>query len=270
MSDKRAVAALPAWLLPLISWAASLYCGVDLIHSVGFLPSESALTGHALMLLLFLLFLLLPFFGKIKIGDFLELEREVKKAKDELQEFKADVRHNLSLLSTNVSTISGFSNQLTVNLPNASELREARQEVESNAPRGLAREDKADDPEQFLPLEDPTLALAWVRIEMERVLRKILGRRLSIANEKSPNIKFTGITRLFELFLDIYPRYEYLRDGFRFVSRVCNAAVHAQRLSEDQVSEAMGLGATIISILGTIAEPSVTDNEGAGGDAINS
>ena len=108
---------LPAWGLPALSWLISFYFLAGFVSNAGFPPSRTVLTGDALYVFLWLFFLFLPFFSKIKIGGFLELERQVEQAKQELREFKSEVRNSLSVLSTNVNTIGGMSNSVTVNIP---------------------------------------------------------------------------------------------------------------------------------------------------------
>lgn len=245
----------PGWLLPALSWGVSLYFFAGLVRDTGFWPTGATLNNHAAALALFLFFLFLPFFSKIKIGKLLEIEREVDKAKKDLEGFKAEVRNNLSVISTNVNTISG-SNQLTVNLPNTNEIREAREEIENNSPDSLTKQNKQDELEQLLQREDPTLALAWTRIEIERLVRKILGKRTAASPDELEAIKFATLPRLFNQFTTQYPRYQYLNDAFRYVIQVCNAAIHGQNISYNQALEAAGLGGKIITTL-----QNLTDND---------
>lgn len=89
---------MPIWALPALSWLVSFYFLLGFVSNLGFPPDRSLLTGDALYVFLWLFFLFLPFFKKIKIGSVLELEREVERAKEELREFKAEMRTNLSVL----------------------------------------------------------------------------------------------------------------------------------------------------------------------------
>lgn len=165
---------MPVWGLPALSWLISFYFLAGFVANAGFPPSRTVLTGDALYVLLWLFFLLLPFFSKIKIGGFLELERQVEQAKEELREFKSEVRNSLSVLSTNVNTIGGMSNHVTVNIPGLQELREARETVESKSPESA---DEARQVEEKLlsQSEDTTLALARTRIEIERFSVRFSG-----------------------------------------------------------------------------------------------
>ena len=47
----------------------------------------------------------------------------------------------------------------------------------------------------------------------------------------------------------IYPPLASLRKAFKYVNQICNAAIHAQRVSDEQASEALSLGAEILAVL---------------------
>jgi hypothetical protein len=140
---------LPRWLLPAVSWAASAYFGSGFFFAVGFPPKEELLINHAMSVIACLLFLFLPFLKRVKIGKILELEREVGKTKDDVREFKSEMRSSLALLSTNVNTMVGT--QITVNALTSKEVREAEKQGE----RGLEEriEDKSLPKANAMPLE---------------------------------------------------------------------------------------------------------------------
>lgn len=240
---------MPAWALPALSWLISFYFLLSFVTNVGFPPDRKLLVGDALYVLLWLFFLFLPFFSKIKIGSFLELEREVAKAKEELREFKSEMRNSMSVLSTNVNTIGGMTNQVTVNIPGMAELREARQIVEAKAPQEAKQTAEQVEARILLQSEDSTLALARTRIDIERLLRRILGKRTVLNPEKEDAVRFVGINQLFDLFISQNDQFMYLKKPFRVVTQICNAAIHAQRVSDDQAQEALALGAQVIAVL---------------------
>jgi hypothetical protein len=123
-------------------------------------------------------------------------------------------------------------------------------------------DEKQDDLEQILLREDPALALAWTRIEIERNLRGVLGRDLiSWQSLSVGSIRFATLPQLFEAFTKRYPEYQYLKDAFRYVTQVCNAAIHAQFVSEDQAREALGLGGQVIKILKHLTKQGELDAE---------
>lgn len=240
---------MPAWALPALSWLISFYFLLSFVANVGFPPDRKLLVGDALYVLLWLFFLFLPFFSKVKIGGLLELEREVAKAKEELREFKSEVRNSMSVLSTNVNTIGGMTNQVTVNIPGLAELREARQIVEEKAPPKAKQTAEEVEERILLQSEDSTLALARTRIDIERLLRQILGKRTVLHSDKEDPVRFVGINQLFDLFTSQNDQFAYLKKPFRYVTQICNAAIHAQRVSDDQAQEALALGAQVIAVL---------------------
>jgi len=247
---------MPAWGLPALSWLVSFYFLAGFVANAGFPPSRTVLTGDALSVMLWLFFLFLPFFSRIKLGGFLELERQLEQAKQELQEFKAEIRNSLSVLSTNVNTIGGMTNQVTVNIPGLAELRDARKTMDSQSPAGSTEEAKELEGQLLIQSEDTILALARTRIEIERHLRRILGKRTSVTPGKDDSVKFMGTRQLFDLFLRQHDNLSYLRRPFMYVTQVCNAAIHAQHVSGEQADEALALGAQIIAVLNDIsAEP---------------
>ena len=240
---------MPIWALPALSWLVSFYFLLGFVANVGFPPDRSLLVGDALYVLLWLFFLFLPFFTKVRIGSFLELEREVARAKEELREFKTEVRSSMSVLSTNVNTIGGMTNQVTVNIPGLAELREARQIVEAKAPVETKQTAEQVEERILLQSEDPTLALASTRIEIERLLRQILGKRTLLTPGTDDAVKFMGINQLFDLFISQNEQFAYLRRPLRNVTQIANAAMHAQRVSDDQAKEALSIGAQVIAVL---------------------
>ena len=247
---------MPLWALPAFSWLVSFYFLIGFVANVGFPPDRKLLIGDAIYVLLWLFFLFLPFFTKIKIGTFLELEREVARAKEELKEFKAEVRNSMSVLSTNVNTIGGMTNQVTVNIPGLAELRAARQIVEAKAPLEAQQTAQQVEERILLQSEDTILALARTRIDIERLLRTILGGRTSLNPNREGALKFAGINQLFDLFTSQNEQFAYLTKPFRYVTQVCNAAIHAQRVSDDQAQEALALGAQVIAVLKEFARVS--------------
>jgi len=240
---------MPAWALPAFSWLVSFYFLFGFVSNVGFPPDRKLLLGDALYVSLWLLFLFLPFFSKIKIGTFLELEREITKTKEELREFKAELRNTVGVLSTNVNTIGGMTNHVTVNLPGLRELEEASAELQKNAPTDLQRE--ASDVQETISLQsdDPILALVKTRIEIEGLLRKELGRSRSQTSLSNGTRRYFGISQLFQQFAAENPEFEYLAKPLHYVTQICNAAIHAQYVSDAQASEALVLGAQIIAAL---------------------
>lgn len=244
---------MPNWALPALSWLISFYFLAGFAANVGFPPDRSLLTGDALFVFLWLFFIFLPFFKKIKIGKLLELEREVSQAKQELQDFKTEMRNTVAVLSTNVNTIGGMTNQITVNIPGLHEMQVAKEKVDAQASPQVKQEAEQVQQSMLLESEDTTMALARTRIEIERLLRTILDKRLSVNELRNQSIRFHGIRQLFEMFIRENEKYGYLLEPFLYVTQVCNAAIHAQKVSDAQAREALALGAQVIAQLSTVA-----------------
>lgn len=250
---------LPPWGLPALSWLISFYFLLGFNRNVGFPPARSLFLGDALYVFLWLFFLFLPFFSKVKIGHLIELEREIAKAKQELQEFKMEIRNSIAVLSTNVNTMGNMTNQITVNIPGVAELQNATQKVEAQSKPQTKQEAEQVQQSLFLDSEDTTMALARTRIKIEGLLRKILGKRTSVNELRNQSIRFFGPRQLFDMFIRENDDYAYLREPLLYVSEVCNAAIHAQKVSYDQAKEALRLGARIIAVLSDIAGEEDTD-----------
>lgn len=231
--------------LSFLSWLVAFYFSLGFLTRAGFPPKADLLTDDALSIGLTLFFLFLPFFNKIKVGSWLELERSVREAKkdivaakEELREFKNEIRTTVSMVTTN-----------TVNLTvaGAAELRRQGEKVEEKLDQ--TGRQKAEEVEQELHAEeDVNYALAKVRIDIERLLRLIVGKSLNLPVMDN-TLKFMSLTKMFDMLVRSEVGYEYLRDPMKKVLAVCNAAVHAQVVSADQADEALKLGSQVIAVL---------------------
>lgn len=239
---------LPGWLLAVFSWTASAYFLIGFFRTQGFPAAPTLSLGAAGLGLSGLFFLFLPFFRRIKIGDILELEREVEKTKEELREFKSEVRNSVSVLSTNVNSISGMTNRINFynNIPTVPQMEREAQVLDENAPEAVsvAQEVQRDLLQQD---DDIVISLFKTRVEIERLLREIVGKSTTLPSSK--NVRMAGLLQLFETFAAQNPKYGYLQNSLRYVNQVCSAAIHAQQVSEDQAREVLALGAKIIATL---------------------
>ncbi|MGB6688279.1 MAG: hypothetical protein WBE76_10590 [Terracidiphilus sp.] len=238
----------PGWLLAVLSWAVSAYFLIGFFRAEGFPAAPILSPGDAALGVSGLFFLFLPFFNKIKIGKVLDLEREVEKAKEELGEFKTEVRNSLSVLSTNVNSISGMTNRINFynNVPTVPQMEREAQVLDENAPETVdaAKEVQRDLLQQD---DDIVISLFKTRVEIERLLREIVGKSTSLSPGK--DVRMAGLPQLFGTFLAQNPKYKYLQNSLRYVNQVCSAAIHAQQVSEDQAREVLALGAKIVATL---------------------
>lgn len=242
---------MPIWALPLFSWLISFYFLLGFSTDLGFPPSQNISSGNAIFIALWLLFIFLPFFNKIKIGKFLELEREIEKAKIEVKELKEELRFNLSMVSTSINTIGNLSNQVTVNLPGVTALEEDKINIDKSSPNTKGEAEIIRN-ELNIEGEDTVMALARTRIRIEHLLRNILTNHPETLAYYSKPAKYLSINKLFQAFLKVYEAYSNLEKPFTNVLNVCNAAMHAQYVSQAQADEALEIGARIIAILSDI------------------
>lgn len=236
-------------LLYPFSWIVAAYFGVGFIAKAGLPPKTDLLIGDAFFVGLFLFFLFLPFFNKIKVGSWLELEREIKEAKkeataatQELADFKIEVRNTLNVVSTQ------RTNVYVNGAPNAAQLREQQAAIatklDSTEQSTVAKYEETVKSQES---DDVAYVLAKVRIDIERLLRTIVGKR--IGPVPNTNIKLASARQLFDSLVQMEEAWEYLRRPFEYVNRVCNAAIHGQLVSSEQADEALKLGAQIIAAL---------------------
>ena len=195
--------------------------------------------------------ILLPFLKSLKIGKIIELEREVEDTKKELRDTKAELRQSISLALATVNTsISSLNNSVNINIPGVEKMRteierlRSRKDVISSNTLEQELNEIIDSNEG-----DLNFALAKTRMEIERLMRKILNKRTSVSESESQNIKYMTLTKLFRLIIKRYPEFEQFHHSFKYVQSVGNAAIHGQRISYDQAEEALQLGIIIIGEL---------------------
>ena len=253
MSNEENAKQMPRWVLPLLSWLVSIYFLSGFVWDVGFPPRLNVSPGHIFFGALWLFFLFLPFFRRVKIGSFLELERELEKTKADLRDFKTEIRSSLALISTNVNTIGNLSNQITVNVPGAADVAEIKKRLDELV-QPATREEAKEIRSELAAIdgEDRIMALARTRIRLEYLLREILGKRTTALEDSKSAVKFMSLSQLLRLFLDRYPQHRNLEEPLRYLIQVCNAAVHAQRLSDAQTDEALDIGARMLAILADV------------------
>jgi hypothetical protein len=208
--------------------------------------------AHYVVLVLGVAIPLIPFVGRLRVGKLIELERDLRSAQGDLREFKRETREMISMVTTSVNSIGNLTATTNVNIGLTELGRSAKQQLARAEGPGDAAEIEETKKELYLEDEDTTIALARTRIRLEYLLRRILGKRTATEGPIA-DVKFMGITNLYRLFLERYPRYDYLQGVFEYVVRACNAAIHGQRVDYGQAQEVLDLGARLISTLDDIA-----------------
>lgn len=214
-------------------------------YAIGF-PPEKVLNPSAITLLVFsAFFVLLPIAKKMSIGKLLTYEKEVEKVKNEVGEFKAETREFLAVYSNMITAISNTVNQtVNVHLPGKEQVREAKEELNSTLKDKESPESMEDELEAYLNQSDNDVnfALARLRMELERSLREILGRRTQTADPLAMKSKYLSARQLFRELVSQYPDYKGLHSSFDYILKVCNAAIHGQKISEGHAHEAIYMG----------------------------
>ena len=198
-----------------------------------------------LMLLLVIILFLFPFIRRLKIGKLIEIERDIRETREEIKDFKQEIRQTLTL----ISNLSNVMNVYNVTPGERKEAMKAKQEIINTSNSKLISEsEKIKNEFSLMDGEDVNLSLARTRMRIEYLLRIILKKTLIRKNLKK-DVKYMSVRRLLDLFFLEYPNHENLRPAFDFVITMANAAVHAQKIPESQASEALDLGSNLIAIL---------------------
>lgn len=210
----------------------------------------------ATYLALFIFFLVLPFAQRLKLGKLIEFEAKVERTRAEIKEVRTETRDLISTLSVMVNTISASMNQSVIlNLPTSEEGREARKNmsnVVSDSPESTGKEKKMLEYVRAGEF-DVHYALARLRMDLERQLRRVLRKRLETADPLKMRGKFLTARSLFRQLTSVVPRYKQMQSSFDYIMKFCNAAIHGQRIPESSAHEAIDMGLDILQEL---------DNEG--------
>jgi hypothetical protein len=198
---------------------------------------------------LFLLFL--PFVKKITLGNIFKIEKEIKETKAELKDFKSNTQLQFTVLSSSINLLSqNLSNNITIynRAPDAETLKEEREIVEKESPEIKTESTEIKKDLDFVEGEDEWIYnLLKLRIRIEKELRIILEKRTSaVQTDNIEKIKFYTITKLFDMYLELFPESKHLLRSFKLFSSVANAAIHGQNIDKQQYQQASGLGSYVL------------------------
>ena len=217
---------------------------------VGFPPDDNLTTTSTLYLALSLFFFLLPFAQKLKIGSMLEYESKIEDIKT--KEFKDETRQLVQLQNNLINTVSNsLSQNINISVPGLREAQEAKEELDETIPESLEPETIEKRIEAYIAAEglDLTFALAKLRIDIEKELRRILGMRIETQDPLKMKRGFLSAGPLFRKFIAKYPKYEGMGSSFDYILKICNAAVHGQIISEGHSHEALHMGFRMLNEL---------------------
>ena len=236
-------------LWPILSGAASLYFLWAVHQHVGFPPIKPLTPTAALYLGLFVLFMLAPFVHRFRLGRLIEFETKVEEVRSDMKEVRTETRELISTVSAVATAVSTSASQsVVVNFPSSEWAQAAREEMSTAFGDDADPAGQDDDIREYTDLtaSDPNYALARLRMDIERQLRRILNKRQSTEDPLRMHGKLLTARSLFRMLVSQKPKYQEMRSSFDYVLEVCNAAIHGQRISDGIAKEAVGMGLRIL------------------------
>lgn len=239
-------------VFPVICYVIAAFFVYAFFLRVGVPPVNDLDATAGTYLALFLFMFMLPEAKRLKLGQLFEYEAKVKEMREDVKQFKEETRAALSVYTSLVSAISNtVSQSITVNLPGRAEAAEAREDLDATLKHQPQKSELDGQIEAFLEAEanDLSYALAKLRMQLERELRRVLGKRQDLAPTPDHEPRFLSARSLFTQFSRLYPQYEGLSKSFDYVLRICNAAIHGQFVPQGSAHEALSMGLSILSEL---------------------
>ena len=233
----------------IFSGFASLYFLWVVHQHVGFPPTNPLTPTSVVYLALFVFFLAAPFVQRLRLGRLIEFEAKVEEVRTDMKEVRSETRELISTVSAVATAISASVNQSVIlNFPSSEWAQAAREEMSTafgDTPEPPGHE---DDTREYMDLtaSDPNFALARLRMDIERELRRILGKRVSTEVPSRMGGRFLSARSLFRTLASQNPKYQQMRSSFDYVLEACNAAIHGQRIADGVADEAVGIGLKIL------------------------
>ncbi len=244
----------------LVARTLSVYFFVIFHLNVGFPPVKPLSATSLTYLVLFVFFLLLPAARKITIGKYFEFEAKYEKLKEDMQEFKTEMKQSLAVYSNLMSTVSNVSNQsVNFHFPGLDEAERIKEELDSSLHDTVTSSDLEEKVANFLAEsnDDTQFALMRLRMEIERELRRILGKRVTMKPSTGGVVKYNTVRTMFRELVKSHPEYKDLDEPLYYTLDVCNAAIHGQTVPNGHAYEALYMGIRILTELREI-QPSAT------------
>ena len=219
---------------------------------VGFPPAEPLTTAAAIYLALSVFFWILPLAHRLRVGKLIDFESKVQEVRTEMKDTRAETRELVSTVSAVASALSAtVSQSVVVNLPNPEEERRAREALDESLTQSQAAIDEHQGIReyQYVADFDANYALARLRMDLETQLRRILGKRLTVVDPFGRRGKFLSAGSLFRELVDAFPRYSDMERSFDYVLKVCNAAIHGQRVPDHIAHAAIDMGSRMLRVL---------------------
>ena len=229
----------------LLSWATAIYFFWAFHLHVGFPPNEPLTGSAAAYVTLFVLFLVLPAARKLKIGKLFDFEAKVDQVRTEVKEVRTETRDLVSTMASVANTISTSVNQnLNIYLPPPDDTRDAKQGVADLPTPSL--ETGQDEVLAYVGAgdSDPQYALARMRIDLERELRRVLQTHESADPRFDPAAH--SASSLFRRLAGTRPRYRRMQPSFDYIINACNAAIHGRHVPDNVAYETIDMGLRLL------------------------
>lgn len=242
-------------VFPIICYLLAAYFLYAFCSVIGVPPRKPLDSSSGSYLALALFLFMLPEAKKLKLGQLFEYEAKVQEIKQEVRAFKDETRNTLSAYTSLVSAISNTMNQtINVHLPGKAAVNEAKQELKEVLKTSAENSGIESKVEAFIASagDDINYSLAKLRMQLERELRRILGKHPVLTNSDMGNTRFLSARSLFNQFSNAYPEYERIQKSFDYVLKVCNAGIHGQTVSEGHAQEALYMGIQMLEELKSI------------------
>ena len=237
---------------PLLSRVIAGYFIWALHLHVGFPPMTPLTPTAATYLALSVFFMVLPYAQRLKLGKLIEFEAKIEQVQADVKEVHTETRELLSTVSVLANAVSVNANQnVVVNFPSVEDARVAREELSSVIAHSPEPESQDRKFLEYLGAGDSDVhyALARLRMDLERELRRVLSKRLESGDPAKMRGKFLSARPLFRQLASAVPRYRHMQGSVNYLLEVCNAAIHGQRLPEDIVHEAIDMGLRVLGEL---------------------
>src|SRR5579871_474336 len=191
-------------VFPTICYLLAAYFLYAFCRVVGVPPDKpiDASSGSYLALALFLF--MLPEAKKLKLGQLFEYEARVKEIKQDVRDFKEETRSTLSAYTSLVSAISNTVNQtINVHLPGQEVVNQAKDDLKHALTTPIEGKPVEDEVDAILEAAggDTHYALAKLRMQLERELRRTLKKRATVRSPEGGEIRYLSTRSLFNQFI---------------------------------------------------------------------
>ena len=246
-----------SFLFSIFSCLVAVYFIWAFHQHVEFPPTKDLTITSVAYLILFVFFIILPFSRRLKIGRILEFETKVKEMRQEVREVREETRQLISTVSTVANSMSStISQTIQFGIPEKEEAEIAEEKLSEVITDPPEQRDHQRDIQALLSAGESDIhyALARLRIDMERELRRILRKHSEFCDPSSMQGSFLSVRSLFRMLVRAEPRYERMEYSLGYMLRVCNSAIHGQRVPEDVAYKAMDMGLRMLGELKKQAE----------------